>query len=396
MNRIDELIAEYCPSGVEFNALGDIAVTVPGLTGKTKADFSNGNARYVSYKNAFANLAVDQSAGDFVSLGATERQNRLRLGDVVITGSSESLDEVGLSSVVVTEPNEPLYLNSFCFALRFTDPTLLSPDFSKYLLRADSVRTQIRRSASGVTRINISKPRFMKVRIPVPPLEVQREIVRILDQFTALEAELEAELEARRRQYEHYRHDLLAFGDEVPRVLMGELLDLRSGRFVAASEIAPEQDVDRPYPCYGGNGLRGYVSKSSHTGTRVLVGRQGALSGNVHRVQGEFYATEHAVVVTPLSDARVDIGWAFHMLTAMSLNQYVSRGAQPGLAVGTLKALSMPMIPLDIQREIAALLDKFDALVNDLSVGLPAELAARRKQYEYYRDRLLTFEESSA
>lgn len=211
MSRIDELIAEHCPDGVESTALRDVAQTVPGLSGKTKADFSEGNARFVSYKNAFVNLAVDQQTADFVVVKPGEKQNRLRKGDVVITGSSESLDEVGMSSVVVSEPVEPLYLNSFCFALRFSDPILLLPGFSKYLFRSESIRKQIRATASGVTRINISKERFMKVRIPVPPLEVQREIVDILDKFTQLEAELEAELEARRRQYEHYRDALLTF-----------------------------------------------------------------------------------------------------------------------------------------------------------------------------------------
>ena len=92
----------------------------------------------------------------------------------------------------------------------------------------------------------------------------------------------------------------------------------------------------------------------------------------------------------------VDTDWAFHKLTFMNLNQYVSQGAQPGLAVGTLKSLAVNVPSLDSQRRAAAALDRFDALVGDLSVGLPAELAARRKQYEHYRDRLLTFEEASA
>ena len=132
MSTIDDLIAEHCPGGVEFKTLGDVAQTVPGLAGKSKADFSRGNARYVSYKNAFANLAVNQRADDFVVVGPNERQNSLRLGDVVITGSSESRDEVGLSSVVAEEPSEPLYLNSFCFALRFNDPDLLLPGFANF------------------------------------------------------------------------------------------------------------------------------------------------------------------------------------------------------------------------------------------------------------------------
>lgn len=395
MSCVDDLIVEYCPDGVEFHPLSELAITVSGLSGKTKADFSGGNARFVSYKNAFANLAVNQGATDFVSVRQGERQNCLRRGDVVITGSSESLDEVGMSSVVATEPIENLYLNSFCFALRFNDSRILLPDFSKYLFRSESLRKHIRATASGVTRINISKARFMKIRIPIPPLEVQREIVRVLDQFTRLEAELEAELEGRRRQYEHYRESLLTTDvAKSRRTRLDELFDLRAGKFIAASKIVPTSNSVHSIPCFGGGGLRGYVREPNQQGDLVLIGRQGALCGNVKRASGEFYATEHSVVVTPLDG--VDIRWAFHLLTNMNLNQYASKSAQPGLAVGTLNRLVVEVPSLDEQLRVGSILDKFDSLVNDLSLGLPAELAARRKQYEYYRDRLLTFEEAAA
>jgi len=211
VSRIDELIAELCPGGVEHRRLGEIGHLVGGLTGKTKADFSEGNARFVSYRNVYNNLAVDQAADDFVRVAAGEKQTELRLGDVLFTGSSETPDDVGISSVVLEPPEEPLYLNSFCFCFRPADSALLLPGYSKYIFRSSRVRSEIAKTASGVTRFNISKKRFGEVRIPVPPLEVQREIVRILDLFTSLEAELEAELEARRRQYAHYRDSLLTF-----------------------------------------------------------------------------------------------------------------------------------------------------------------------------------------
>jgi type I restriction enzyme S subunit len=214
MNRIEALLAELCPEGVEYKALEELGTTYGGLTGKNKADFSNGNARFVAYRNIFANLAVDLEANDFVRVESAESQNHLELGDVLFTGSSETPDEVGMSSVVVEKPVEAIYLNSFCFGYRFNDRSLLLPGFSKYLFRSADVRQQIVTSASGVTRFNVSKKRFLKTRIPVPPLEVQRAIVRVLDTFTALEAELEAELEARRRQYQHYRDALLTFQEK--------------------------------------------------------------------------------------------------------------------------------------------------------------------------------------
>lgn len=169
---------------------------------------------------------------------------------------------------------------------------------------------------------------------------------------------------------------------------------MRAGRFIAAAEITASRDEDHSFACFGGNGSRGFVARATHDGSFVLIGRQGALCGNVRRVRGRFYATEHAVVVSPT--AGLDANFLYHMLERMNLNQYATVSAQPGLAVRTLADVAFPIPPLAEQARIVAILDKFDALVNDLSVGLPAELAARRKQYEHYRDRLLTFKEAVA
>lgn len=412
MSRVDELIAEFAPNGVEFRTLGDIATTVSGLSGKSKADFTDGNARYVSYKNAFANLSVNQSAGDYVKIGDGEKQNRLRLGDVVITGSSESLDEVGMSSVVEAEPAEPLYLNSFCFAVRFSESSLLLPGFSKYLFRADAVRTQIRRSASGVTRINVSKPRFMKVRVPVPPIAVQREIARILDQFTRLEAELEAELEARRLQYAHYR-DSLVRGVDGPRAAMGEVGSFIRGRRFTKSDVVevgiPSIHYGEIYTDYGVSASRAVREIRSDLADQLRFAqpRDVIFAGVGETVE------DVGKAVAWLGDGRVAIHDDTFSFTSELDPKYVAyavqsedfhaqkanhvaRGKVKRLSATGLAKIKIPIPSTQEQERIASILDGFDALVNDLSQGLPAELAARRKQYEYYRDKLLTFEETAA
>lgn len=142
-----------------------------------------------------------------------EKQRTLEYGDIVFTGSSETPDECGFSSVVTTKTDEKLYLNSFCFFFRLNNPELLLPDFAKHLFRSDNLRYQIGKTASGVTRFNVSKERMKSVKIPVPPLEVQNEIVQILDNF----AELTAELSNRKKQYEYYRDLLLNFDENNQR-----------------------------------------------------------------------------------------------------------------------------------------------------------------------------------
>jgi type I restriction enzyme S subunit len=211
MNKIQQLIQQYCPNGVEFTEIGKIGDFYGGLTGKSKNDFQDGNAKFVTYMNVFSNIAVKTDIDTFVKIGEKENQNRVEYGDVLFTGSSETPDECGMSSVLTEKITEPLYLNSFCFGFRLHDKELFLPDFLKYLFRDDSIRKQIGQTASGVTRFNISKKRFAKVIIPIPPIAVQQEIAYILDSFSF--TQLEAELEARRAQYAYYRAKLLNFSN---------------------------------------------------------------------------------------------------------------------------------------------------------------------------------------
>ena len=166
---------------------------------------------------------------------------------------------------------------------------------------------------------------------------------------------------------------------------------MKAGKAIKAVELIDEEDKDHPYMCYGGNGLRGYIGKTNYAGEYPIIGRQGALCGNVQYAEGEFYATEHAVVVA--SKGLYKQRYLYYLLTAMNLNQYKSAGAQPGLAVSKLEMISAPVPTMEKQEKAVRILDQFDRLCNDLSAGLPAEIEARRKQYEYYRDKLLSFKD---
>ena len=198
---------------VVWKPLGEIASMYGGLTGKNKTDFEEGNASYITYKNIFDNIEVDFDKLEKVKISPSEKQNKVRYGDILFTGSSETSEDAGMSSSITTTIEEDIYLNSFSFGVRFNEDVELIPEFSKYLFRSHFMRAAISKTASGVTRFNISKERLKKLPIPLPPLSVQQEIVRILDKFTQLEAELEAELDCRKRQYEYYRNNLLTFNE---------------------------------------------------------------------------------------------------------------------------------------------------------------------------------------
>ena len=223
---------------VQWMQLGEVAEIYGGLTGKSKADFEDGNALFVSYKNIYDNYEIDVHNLARVKVSDDERQNKIEYGDILFTGSSETAEDVAFSSAVTSVLKEPVYLNSFSFGIRFNKGVEMMPEFCKHLFRGSVMRKQLKLTASGVTRFNVSKARFKRVLVPIPPLRLQEEIVRILDKFTTLEAELEAELDCRKRQYEYYRNQLLSFDmlkrggqklNSVSWLTLGEVFETRNG-----------------------------------------------------------------------------------------------------------------------------------------------------------------------
>lgn len=200
---------------VRWMKMSDIGTFYSGLSGKTKEDFQNGNAKFISYVNIFNNLSLITDVDDRVKILEGERQNTIQYGDLLFTGSSETPDECGMCSVLTHHTEEKLYLNSFCFGFRFNDLSGINPEFMKFLFRSSVIRKLICKTANGVTRFNISKKEFAKIVIPIPSLAEQDHIASVLDKFYFLvgdlTAGLPAEIEKRRQQYEYYRDKLLTF-----------------------------------------------------------------------------------------------------------------------------------------------------------------------------------------
>lgn len=147
-----------------------------------------------------------------------------------------------------------------------------------------------------------------------------------------------------------------------PLVKLSEVSAMQAGKFISASEIQEELKKDL-YPCFGGNGLRGYTKTFTHEGNYALIRRQGALCGNVNLVSGKFHATEHAVVVTP--NTKVIAKWIYYMLVALELNQYATGAAQPGLSISNILGLQIPLPPLDVQQQIVSECEAIDQAVDD-------------------------------
>jgi type I restriction enzyme S subunit len=396
MTKIKDLIKKHCPDGAAHRPLGEIGDFYGGLTGKSKEDFKDGNAKFITYMNVFGNLAVNTEIVDMVKIAATERQNIVHFGDVLFTASSETLNECGMSSVLTAEPDEPFYLNSFCFGFRLSDPSLLLPDFSKHLFRSDAIRKQIVKTANGVTRFNVSKEKMRKVRIPLPPLIVQQEIVRILDLFTELTTELTTELGLRKKQYEYYRNSLLTFkkGDKGVRwVKLGEIGQISAGGDVPKDRFSKEKTAQYNVPIWsngiGENALYGYTEAAKIFDSCITIAARGTIGYCALRTE-PFYPIIRLICIVPNTEI---ITADYLKYSVQMLNFIVPASGIPQLTVPMVSKYEIPLPSLSEQKRIVSILDKFEELTVDLSKGIPAEIAMRKKQYEYYRNKLLTFEE---
>ena len=422
MSKIDELLAQLCPNGVEFKTLGELGTFLGGLSGKSKEDFKDGNAKFITYMNVFSNISLNLDVTDTVRISEGEKQNTIQYGDVLFTGSSETPNECGMSSVLTVKTAEMLYLNSFCFIYRFSDPELFLPSFSKYLFRSDYLRKQIIKTASGVTRFNVSKAKMAKVKIPVPPLEVQAEIVKILDEYstsvTALQQELEKELIARKKQYEYYRDLLLDFGVHGGGTSECEWRTV-SGLGSWTGGCTPSMNNSK----YWDNGTIPWISSKDmkfatlsdtedhitdlaikETSIKLLpknitaiVARSGILKHTLPVVYIPFETTVNQDIKALIPSEDVLPRYAYFVLAGFSKRILKSTKKQGGtvdsLDMNAFMRYPVPVPTIEKQERIISILERFDKLCNDISEGLPAEIEARRKQYEYYRDKLLSFKE---
>lgn len=359
MSKLTALLDELCPDGVEYVETGKIARIGTGSSDRKDAVDDGEYPFFVRSETVMRHSAYeyDETA-------------------IVIPG------EGGVGEIFHYVSGK-YALHQRAYRVNFTTDTI-DTRYAYYYFQAYFKRF-IERVAVTATVKSIRKPMLTKFPIPVPPLEVQQEIVRLLDTFTDLEQSLVSELELRKKQLIAQRDRLL--GEGVEQSTLGEEFSMKAGKFVKAAAIAQEPSDENPYPCYGANGLRGYVSHMTHEGDYVLVGRQGALSGNTLRVSGRFAATEHAVVVSPLESDDFDVDWVYHKLTALNLNKYVTKGAQPGLSVRTLQGVPIGVDTPVLQRSVAERLGLFESLINSIE----QEIILRRKQYEFYRDELLSF-----
>jgi type I restriction enzyme S subunit len=230
----------------------------------------------------------------------------------------------------------------------------------------------------------------------MPPLAVQRQIVSVLDKFTQLEAELEAELEARRIQYEYYLRSLLSFDDSRDNVrwlTLGELCNISRGRVISKDYLTENAGE---YPVYSSqtenNGVFGRIVTFAYDFESITWTTDGANAGSVFYHKNEKFSITNVCGLLQVKVNDLSTRFLFYALQILTKPHVRAGMGNPKLMSHVMSTIKVPVPTIEEQSRIVGLLDNFDRLVNGISEGLPAELTARREQYEFYRNRLLDFE----
>ena len=387
MSKINDLIAEYCPDGVEFHSISEIFDLKNGYTpSKSKLEYwTNGTVPWFRMEDIRANGHILFDSIQHVNqLGV--KNGKLFSKDSVMVATSATIGEHALLKVdaltnqrftVLTR--KPEYVNR------------LLPEFINYYCYVLDEWCKTNVHAGGFASVDMEG--FKRYRFPVPPLPVQEEIVRILDSFSSLEAELEAELEARRKQYAYYRDQLIR---DCPSIRWIPLSEISENCDKSRKPIKKEKRIAGKTPYYGASGVVDYVDGFTHEGDYLLLSEDGAnlLARSMpiaYQISGRNWINNHAHV---LRIENANLRQLVEMyLNSISLEPYITKGAQPKLTKQRMETIAVPVPSEDYLSRIVEMLTKFYALTTSLTDGLPAEIEARRKQYEYYRDRLLSFDE---
>ena len=237
--------------------------------------------------------------------------------------------------------------------------------------------------AEGGTIQRLYNENLRKLQIPIPPLAIQAEIVRILDAFTAHTAELTAELTARKKQYHYYRDQLLTFEEgEVEWKSLVEVAKIKHGKDwkkLGSGNV----------PVYGSGGIMTYVDTYSYDKPTVLIPRKGSIT-NIFYIEQPFWNVD-TIYYTEIDDTKIIPKFFYYYMKTINLLELDTGAGRPSLTQAILNKIEIPIPPLTEQARIVTILDKFDALTNSISEGLPREIALRQQQYEYYREKLLNF-----
>lgn len=403
MGNLQELINRLCPNGVPYLPISEIGTLTRGKR-FVHADAVDDGIPCIHYGELYTyyGIATEQTKSHV----REELKSKLRYAhknDVIIVGAGENDVDIGIAVAYLGE--EEIAIHDACYILSHE----CDPKYISYCLRTESYHQQIKKYVSSGKICAISAEGIGKAKIPVPPLEVQREIVQILDKFTLLSAELSAELSARKTQYNYYRDKLLHI--EGDRITISDLFDTRNGFTPSKKESSYWENGDIPWFKLEDIKEKGRVLSDSNLHiTHNALKKSGLFKENSIIISTSATIGEYALVTVPFLcnqrftcltlkpeySERINIKYLMHYCPILSeyCKNHLNQGNFASVDMKKFKEFEFVIPSIEEQEHIISVLDRFDMLCSDLSIGLPAEIDARNKQYEYYRDKLLTFKEA--
>jgi len=412
MEFIEKLLDGVEVEWLLFSEVGEF------LRGKrfVKADMMSEGVPCIHYGEMYTHFGVwaDQTKS-FLDEDLASKLRVANTGDVIIVAAGETIEDIGNGTAWLGV--DDVVFHDACFSFKST----LDPKYVSYYLRTTLFKDQIKKSVSSGKISSINAKGLGKAEIPIPcpdnpkkSLEIQAEIVRILDAFTAMTAELTAELNLRRQQYNYYRDQLLSFEEgEVEWKTLGEVSNLIT-KGTTPKEFVSEGINFIKLESFDNSRIKTdkfmFVRPEVHAkelkrsileANDILFAIAGATIGKCAIVDETVLPanTNQALAIIRLGK-QVNVKFVFYFMQTDAMKEYIARfnktSAQPNLNLQQMSDFKIPVPSLTEQARIVAILDKFDALTNSITEGLPREIELRQKQYEYYRDLLFSFPKPEA
>ena len=409
MTKLEELIQKYCPNGIEYREIKEITSAINiGINPRKffKLNPEDATGFYVTVRELNGLMGVKQhpktdtineEAISFIASRA-----KIEKGDILFSNTGT----VGKMALVVDEATN-WGVNEGIFIIKPIHEVIDSK-FLYYYLSSKNAYNQYSKKFTGSTLKHITQEALSSLCSPVPPLEVQREIVRVLDSFTFLSAELSAELQARKKQYEYYRNELLTKNKNSQSSQLSDIAKFTYGYTDKAKDIGEARyiritDIDD----YGNlNHFDKKYIDLSNDSKRYLLHRGDLLLARTGATYGKtlYYSSDEPAVYASflikisLDNSKISNRFYWHFSKSQlywrQAEKLVSKGGQQQFNANAVGKIVVPLPSLDVQEKIVTILDNFESICGDFNIGLPAEIEARQKQYEYYRDMLLTFAET--
>ena len=399
MSKLDDLIQKLCPNGVEYKTLGEIAVDIYRGAGITRDQVTAEGTPCVRYGEIYTTYGIwfDKCVSHTDEAKLTSKKY-FEYGDILFAITGESVDDIAKCCAYIG--HEKCLAGGDIVVLKHNQ----NPKYLSYVLATTDARQQKSKGKVKSKVVHSSVPAIREIEVPIPPIEIQREIVRILDDYTEniveLQNQLTAEITARQKQYEFYRDKLLTFD-----VLRGgggtiyfrwrmlcEIADISTG-----NSNTNEAVEDGKYPFFVRSQEPLRKNDFEYDETAIITAGDGVGVGKVyHYIEGR-YALHQRAYRIHINTPEVVPKYYFHYMKAKFLpyiQKTMFQGSVASIRRPMLNAFPVPVPSLDVQNRIVNVLDNFEKICSDLNIGLPAEIEARQKQYEYYRDKLLTFAET--